>query len=82
MRIKRFLGRSQTAVRIQILTALSTYLLLHLYTQAQGSKESLWMLLAQLCVGLFSRPETELSYYRRRRQEAQKMAERQGVLFA
>jgi len=82
LRIKRFFGRSEAAVRIQILTALITYLLLHIYAQAQGSKESLWMLLAQLRAGLFTRPEAETSYYRRRRQEAQKMAEIQGVLFS
>lgn len=82
LRIKSFLGRSETAVRTQILTALITYLLLHLLNQAQGGKQSLWMLLAQLRMGgLFVRPETDISYYRRRRQQEQDFASVQGVLF-
>jgi IS4 transposase len=81
LRIKSFLGRSETAVHTQILTALIAYLLLHLLGQAQGSKQSLWMLLAQLRMGgLFVRPETDISYYRRRRQEAQALAQVQAVL--
>lgn len=82
LRIKNFLGRSETAVRTQILTALIAYLLLHLLHQAQGSSQSLWMLLAQLRMGgLFVRPEAEISYYRRRRQEDQAFAQIQGALF-
>jgi len=55
LNLRRFLGRSENAVRIQILTALITHLLLALYHRAQGSHESLWLFLAELRCSLFER---------------------------
>ena len=66
--IKRFYGRSENAVRVQILTALITYLLLRLYHAAHGAKESLWTFLGELRATLFQRPSVEAEAYRRRRQ--------------
>lgn len=81
LRIKQFLGRSENAVRIQILTALIGYLLVALFREANGLKQSLWECLCFVRATLFQRPESEESIYRRRRQEAQLAAEKQGCLF-
>jgi len=69
LNIKCFLGRTQNAVRIQILTALIAYLLVVLYAKAHGIKSSLWLLLSELRATLFQRPEIELHRHRRWRQQ-------------
>ena len=69
LNIKRFLGRTQNAVRIQILTALIAYLLVRLYARAHGVKTSLWLLLSELRASLFQRPQIELHRHRRWRQQ-------------
>lgn len=69
LNIKRFLGRTQAAVRIQILTALIAYLLALLHAQAQGIKTSLWLFLSELRATLFHRPDIELHRHRRWRQQ-------------
>ena len=69
LNIKRFLGRTDNAVRIQILTALIAYLLVRLYAQAHRIKTSLWLLLSELRATLFQRPETELHRHRRWREQ-------------
>lgn len=81
LRIKQFLGRSENAVRIQILTALISYLLVALYKQTNGLKQSLWDCLCLVRATLFQRPESEASTYRRRRRAAQTIAENQRCLF-
>lgn len=60
LNIRRFLGRSENAVRIQILTALITHLLLALAHQAQGRHDSLWLFLAELRCSLFERITTKV----------------------
>ena len=82
LRIKRFLGRSENAVHIQILTALITYLLLALYRQARRFTGSLWALLAEVRATLFQRPAIEAAQYRRRQEALSELASRQGGLFA
>jgi putative transposase len=67
--IKRFLGRTQAAVRIQILTALIAYLLAALHAQANGIKTSLWLFLSELRATLFQRPDIELDRHRRWRKQ-------------
>jgi IS4 transposase len=42
LRIKKFLGRTENAVRIQILTALISYLLVVLYKQRHALRATLW----------------------------------------
>jgi IS4 transposase len=69
LNIKCFLGRTENAVRIQILTALIAYLLVVLYAKAHGIKTSLWLLLSELRATLFQRPEIELHRHRRWRQQ-------------
>jgi putative transposase len=81
LRIKQFLGRSENAVRIQILTALISYLLVALFKETNALKQTLWDCLCLVRATLFQRPQSEASVYRRRRQEAQLLAEKQGCLF-
>jgi len=82
LNIKRFLGRSENAVRIQILTALIAYLLLALYKRTHGLSASLWGVLGQLRATLFTRPETETLRHRRWRQAKAEFALKQPGLFA
>jgi putative transposase len=82
LKIKSFLGRNENAVRIQILTALITYLLLAIYRKAQNYSGSLWILLAEVRATLFQRPAVEAERYRRRRNNMAEFAARQGGLFA
>lgn len=81
LKIKQFLGRSENAVRIQVLTALISYLLVALFKETNGLKQTLWDCLCMVRATLFQRPEAEASVYRRRR-EAQLMSQKQGCLFA
>jgi IS4 transposase len=55
LKIRRFLGRSDNAVRIQIYVALIAFMLLRLLhqTAARGFKSTTALLLAQLRIGLF-----------------------------
>lgn len=81
LRIKNFLGRNENSVRIQILTALITYLLLALYRKAQNYTGSLWILLAEVRATLFQRPSIEAERYRRRTDAMAEFTARQGGLF-
>lgn len=81
LKIKRFLGRSQNAVKTQIYIALITYLLLHLYRVNHGLKAAGSLLVCQIKVGLFQRPETDYAVAERRRREREALIRRQGTLF-
>jgi putative transposase len=82
LNIKRFLGRSENAVRIQILCALISYLLLALYKKTHGFTGSLWALLGELRSTLFQRPLLDVERYRKRRLQQQTFAALQPGLFA
>lgn len=82
LRIKRFLGKSQNAVRIQILTALIAYLLVVLYARQYKLKTSLWLLLSELRATLFQRPNEELHRHRRWRRQKAEFHLQQRLLFA
>lgn len=82
LKIKTFLGRTENAVRIQILTALITYLLLAIYRKVQSYTGSLWLLLAEVRATLFQRPSVEVERYRRRANALAEFTVRQGGLFA
>jgi putative transposase len=81
LNIKRFLGDSENAVKIQILTALIAYLLLVLHRQAHGLGASLWSLLGELRATLFQRPGVEVAAYHRRRRRLSEFAALQPGLF-
>lgn len=82
LKIKSFLGRNENSVRIQIITALITYLLLAIYRKAQNYAGSLWILMAEVRATLFQRPSVETERYRRRTDALAEFAARQGGLFA
>lgn len=65
LRIKRFLGRSERAVRIQILTALIAYLLVRLYALKHRVQQSQWLLLNELRATLFQRADADRERHRR-----------------
>lgn len=71
LNIKRFLGRSENAVRIQILTALISYLLLALHRNQYGLRQSMWECLMLMRATLFQRPQTEEMLDHRRRYKSQ-----------
>jgi putative transposase len=81
LKIKRFLGRSENAVRIQILCALIAYLLVSLHAKANGVTKTLLLYLSELRSTLFQRPEVELHRHRRWRASRFESDLRQGVLF-
>lgn len=81
LRIKRFLGESENAVRIQLLTALIAYLLVLIADAITSRKDTLWMTVAELRAGLFHRPQTEESRWRRQRQRRAYIESVQPCLF-
>ena len=82
LKIKTFLGESENAVRIQLLTALIAYLLVVIHKAAGALKESLWELLTELRTGLFLRVQEEQDRWRRRRHRQAVFDARQRGLFA
>lgn len=82
LKIKTFLGRSENAVRIQVLTALIAYLLLALYRKRHAIKDSLWTVLAEVRATLFQRPGIDAACYRRRREALNEFTQLQPGLFA
>lgn len=81
LKIKNFFGRSENAVRIQLLTALISYLLVALYKQTHQLKATLWECLCLIRVTLFQRREFDEYRERQRRQHEKEMAQRQIGLF-
>jgi IS4 transposase len=80
LRIKRFLGENDNAVRIQLLCALIAHLLVSLYHQQCGQGETRWEFLAALRATLFQRPQTDAHNYRRRCERRAEIEARQGLL--
>ena len=81
LNIKRFCGRSENAVRIQILTALITYLLLAIFHALTGKPASLRTFLDEIRATLFQRPGIEYDQRQRRRQRHHALLTRQPSLF-
>lgn len=81
LKIKCFLGRSENAVRIQILCALISYLLLMIYKKAQGFKQSLWMLLVTVRASLFQCSSLDAERSRKRRAQRLACSQLQPGLF-
>lgn len=77
LKIKKYLGRNENAVKIQIYTALITYLLIQLMHKVQGIKQSLKLFLIELRSTLFSRLEVDQKREKRRRKVKQELDERQ-----
>lgn len=81
LRLKRFLGRSENAVRIQIVCALIAYLLVALLQSTHAHGKSMLRLINELRAGLFQRPEVEDAVERRRERRSRDLAAVQGGLF-
>lgn len=81
LRIKRLFGRSERAVRIQILTALIAYLLLAVFQKTQRAALTLWTVLGEVRATLFQRPSLEAEWYRRRRERLLACQQLQPALF-
>ena len=81
LQIRRFVGRNENAVRIQLLTALIAYMLVLLLQSATGFKKGLWLLLAELRHSLFQRVHTEESWWRRTKARLDSIAAVQPRLF-
>ena len=80
LKIKQFLGRSENAVRIQLLIALITYLLAYQYRQFSGSSQCLYLWIAELKSTLFQRPREEYESLKRRRRIKEDFHKHQGAL--
>jgi IS4 transposase len=82
LNIKRLIGRTENAVRIQILTALIAYLLVRLHALAHKvSAGGLWQHLAQLRSTLFQRCQADLHRHRRWREQRAAFETSQCSLF-
>lgn len=71
LKIKRFFGESENAVRIQLLTALVAYLLVILMKAGNACKRNLKKVLDELRTGIFHRPKQEQASWKRRQREIQ-----------
>lgn len=80
LKIKRFFGRSERAVKTQIYIALITYLLVWLHHQRARIGRTLKETLTVMSAVLFRRLETDYAVYRRRKRARQELLDRQGVL--
>jgi len=80
LKIKKFLGRSENAVKIQIYCAIIAFLLVSNYRQSQGMNITLKMVLRLFKTDMFSRPDTEKTAYLKRKEEKHKFEQVQGKL--
>lgn len=81
LKIKKYLGRSENAVRIQIATAIISYLLLALYRHTKQLKLSMKETFVLLRTSLFQRQELgDYEKKRRRKKQQKEFLQRQGVL--
>jgi putative transposase len=79
LKLKRFYAFSENAVRLQIYSALISYLLLHLFHRRSGFPGSLFELTVRIAHVLHERPATQ-EFKGRRRQEREKLKAAQGSL--
>lgn len=79
LKLKRFYAFSENAVRLQIYSALISYLLLHLYHRRSAFTGSLFELTVRISHVLHERPTTP-ELRNRRRQEREKLKAAQGSL--
>lgn len=80
LKIKRFLGRSENAVKIQIYTAIIAQLLVELYRRIHSPNSTAKMTLATLRTWLFQRPKTDYERLKQYRQTLIEFRKRQGQL--
>jgi IS4 transposase len=82
LKIKKYIGQSENAVRIQIFTALISYLLIALHRHTNQIKSSMKILLITVKETLFKRPELDAYRYRKHRASINEQRhQNQRVLF-
>lgn len=81
LRIRSFFGRSENAVRIQILCALIAYLLVAIHRARHAPDIPMLRLLDELRAALFQRPASDAEVDRRRKRRRLAQAAVQPVLF-
>lgn len=74
LQIGHFLGNNENAIRIQLLTALITYMLVLLLKKASNFTGSSWELLQELRHSPFQRRPTEESYWKKRKRQLEFIA--------
>lgn len=79
LKLKRYFGFSENAVRLQIYSALVTYLLLHLYQHRSGCSGSISDFAIRLTHSLFERP-LSIEHLEYRRQKRTELKAAQGSL--
>lgn len=77
LNLQSFLGRSENAVKLQILAALIVWFLLNLYKERHGLSDSLHLLFARLSGSLFTRTATQYCIYRKRRRRQEECSRKQ-----
>lgn len=80
LKIRKFLGRSENAVKVQIFTALITYLLLQIHHALSATSDTLRHCLTELRAGLFQRRETDHERLQRRQRSRLEWQRIQGAL--
>jgi len=82
LKIKKYLGRSENAVQIQIYTAIISYLLIAIYQYTSQVKYSMKTLLIIVKETLFKRPDLDEYRLRKHRENiAERAFQNQGQLF-
>lgn len=81
LNVKRFLGRTENAVRIQLLVALIAYLLVLLYKHVHHPGESMYRVLNILTGGLMQRPTQGKTAWQRQRERDKYVATVQHPLW-
>ncbi len=77
LKIKRFVGRSENAVKIQIYVALIVYLLLHRYRERGSHTEEFYLWLTKLQTTLFHRADCPYEHRKRRELRYRQALDRQ-----
>lgn len=80
LNVKRFYGRSENSVRIQIYTAIITYLLIAFHRTRNRLEQTLRECLTVFSHALFQRPECEHDGYRRHLDQLKRFNQLQTVL--
>ena len=80
LKIRKFLGRSENAVKVQIFVALITYLLLQINRGLSATSSSLRHCLIELKASLFQRRETDYELLLRRQRKQLEYQRIQGAL--
>ena len=75
LKIKKFIGTNQNAVKIQIITALITYMLLAIYKRLSHTKSTMYELLVNIKSTLFERKHK--NYYKEKQRHSKWITENQ-----